>query len=232
LEGSAVDHFGRQIGVRWVLVGVLLVVGFLGLRWITASEARAQAQEAEARAGAKAAKVQANKILEADDSVKVAPHPQRHFLEKGKSYYFSWQNSIGPAVVLEEPRDNWVKVRTDGKARWINLSTVQQVMPDPEVKEEAKEQGETAGWPSSVNAVITLDGKPVKTGSVNFYADQLISASGFGFGQLTVPRLPSWTFKVTVMGDGVPEKYGDKEKTPIKVELKKGQNQLHLDLTK
>lgn len=140
-------HFGRQVGFPWVFVGVLLVVGFLGLRWAALSEAQAQAQAEEqrraaeeARARAEAAKQLAEKEelrkAQAEEAARrAAPVRTSHFLERGKSYYFTWQESIGPAVVLEEPRDNWVKVRTNNSEQWINLLTVHRVMPAPQAKE-------------------------------------------------------------------------------------------------
>ena len=45
LEDSAVVQFEKQIILRWVLVGVLLIGAFLGLRWAAISEAQAQAQD-------------------------------------------------------------------------------------------------------------------------------------------------------------------------------------------
>jgi hypothetical protein len=149
LEGTAVHYIGRQIGVRWVLMGLLIVAGFLGLRWTAISEAQTQTQdraqqieelrraEAEARAKAEAAKQQAEQLLAKSllEQNKAPVPVQKHFLEKGKSYYFVWVNQLGgqTCVVLEEPKDSWVKVRDgNNQEAWINLGLVGKISPAPE----------------------------------------------------------------------------------------------------
>jgi uncharacterized protein (TIGR03067 family) len=162
LEGSAVVNSERQHSFRWVLAGVLLIAAFLGLRW-AATQAQdrdrqieeLRAVEAEARARAAAAKEKLDKLLveQQEELIRKAQTgeaallPQRHFLEKGKSYVFCWQINVGPAVVLEEPRNNWVKVRTsDGYDQWINLSTVHRVLvvPEGKGKKDTDKTGEDA----------------------------------------------------------------------------------------
>jgi hypothetical protein len=56
--------------------------------------------------------------------------PAKHFLEVGKTYRFRSVGTEWPAKVVEEPRDNWVKVEfviVDNKEQetlWINLNQV------------------------------------------------------------------------------------------------------------
>jgi hypothetical protein len=184
---GAMSHFGRQVSFQWIFLGVLLLVGFLGLRWAALSEAQAQEKDKNRESEVQRLLYQ-KAVQEAERALKgvgdlVAPLAQKHFLEKGKSYYFTWQNSIGPAVVLEEPRENWVKVRVKGEEtdEWINLTTVHRVMAAPQAGEK-KEADKKAiqdrlktltqacemyhlnndAWPPSLAALAKLqpDGKP------------------------------------------------------------------------
>jgi hypothetical protein len=56
--------------------------------------------------------------------------PTKHFLEVGKTYRFRFAGTEWPLKVLEEPRDNWVKLEyPDGGNKeqeilWINLNQV------------------------------------------------------------------------------------------------------------
>jgi hypothetical protein len=173
LEGSAMVHIERRGRAGWIFVGVLIIVGFLGLRWAAISEAQVQDRdqqieelrqaEQEARARAEAARrlaVQAQdeaakKVEElknaaaeaarkaeelaravAEAAKKAVPPPQRHFLEKGKSYLFYPLITVSPAVVLEEPRENWVKVRWNDTDQWINLNLVHRITAASEGKEK------------------------------------------------------------------------------------------------
>jgi hypothetical protein len=270
LEGGAVIHFERRFNRRWVLVAVLLIVGFLGLRWAAISEAQAQDRDRQilelrqaeqaARARAEAAKQLAeqaqaeaakkveelrNAAVEAAKKAdelgravaeavrQTAPLPQRHFLEKGQTYTFTWQTRWVNATVDEEPRDNSVRVKvkmrdesTKGQeviqTQWLNLHTVERIA---KVTEAAGEKG-------SVKGVVTFNGKPVPKGTVAFHPEQgkVVAADINEDGQFTAEAIPTGVMRVTVTGGGVPEKYTDKQKTPLAVEIKKGQNQLHIEL--
>jgi hypothetical protein len=60
--------------------------------------------------------------------------PAKHFLEVGKTYRFRSVGTEWPAKVVEEPRDNWVKLETvsaDNKEHeifWVNLNQVSLIM--------------------------------------------------------------------------------------------------------
>jgi hypothetical protein len=52
LEGSAVDHIGRQIGVRWFLVAILFVTAIVsGAGWAASSAARARSEAVQEKKG-------------------------------------------------------------------------------------------------------------------------------------------------------------------------------------
>ena len=61
------------------------------------------------------------------------PGSPKHFLEVGRSYSFAFPNrteSLEPCKVVEQPRDNWVKVKSRGgdATTWINLNQVASIM--------------------------------------------------------------------------------------------------------
>jgi hypothetical protein len=265
LEGSAVIDIKRRGRASWIFVGVLIIVGFLGLRWVILSEAQAQERdlqieelrqaEQEARARAEAARrlavqaqdeavkkveelrnaaVEAAKQAEelaravAEAARKAAPLPQRHFLEKGKSYVFCWQQlNIGPAVVLEEPRDNWVQVRADDTDQWITLSMVHLIMVVREGKEK-KDIGKGAvEAKGTVKGVVTFLGKPVPKGTVAFHPEQGNAVEAeIKDGQCAAKDVPVGSLRVTVTAEGLPEKYAGKEQTPLRFQVQKGENQV------
>jgi hypothetical protein len=222
-----------------------LAVVFLGLRWAAVAEAQDKDRrieelrqvEAEARARAEAARQQAEKIqaelksAKAEQEAKAAPLPARHFLEKGKSYFFSWQNSIGPAVVLEEPRDHWVKVRTGGYDQWINLNTVYRVMTTPEAKDKKDPEKGAVEAKGTVQGVVVFLGKPVTKGKVVFHPEKGSPVEAvIKDGQYTAKDVPAGTLTVTVAAEGLPEIYASKEQTPLMFQVRKGVNQIDLAL--
>jgi hypothetical protein len=244
------SHFGRPVGFQWIFVGVLVLMGFLGLRWAALSEVQAQSQVDEQRRAADEARVRAEEAKQLADKLQavkeelrraqaenaakgVAPLAQKHFLERGKSYYFTWQNSIGPAVVLEEPRENWVRVRVKGEEtdEWINLTTVHRVMAAPqavEKKDADRGAGEARG---TVKGVVTLNGKPVEKGKVTFHPENGKGIeAGIQLGEYSASGVPVGILRVTIYGVGVPKKFGIKDQTPLTVEMKKGENSMDLDL--
>ena len=196
-------HFGRHVGFQWIFLGVLVLVGFLVLRWAALSEAQAP--------------------------------DQKHFLEKGKSYTFSWQDTMGPAVVLEEPRDNWVKVRRLESDMWINLNTVHRVTAAPQAREKKDAEKEAAEAQGTVQGVVTFLGKPVPKGKVTFHPEKgnPVEAVLNENGQYTAKGVPVGALSVTVKAEGLPEKYAAKDTTPLpKVEVRKGANQVDIALNR
>ena len=63
-------QFGRQVGFQWIVVGVLLLVGFLVVRWATLSEAQAQAQVEEQRRAAEEARARAEDARQAAEKAR------------------------------------------------------------------------------------------------------------------------------------------------------------------
>jgi hypothetical protein len=236
--------FGRKVGFQWIfmgvlLLGVLLPVGFLGLRWAALSAAQAQAQDRESEVQ----KLLYQKaVQEAERALKgvgdlVAPLAQKHFLEKGKSYTFSWQDTIGPAVVLEEPRDNWVKVRTkerDGaeKDQWINLNTVHRVTAAPqagEKKDADKGAGEAKG---TVKGIVTLNNRLIEKGKVTFRPEKGKAVEAeIKDGRYTAEGVPVGTVKVLFKGlPGLEINVDTKLNTVREVRVKEGANVFDFNL--
>jgi hypothetical protein len=158
---------------------------------------------------------------------KAAPLPQRHILEKGKSYLFWWQTRNVNAVVTEEPRDNWVKVRAEGADQWINLSNVHGVMVAPEAK------GGKDADKGTVEGRVTFLGKPIEKGKVVFHPEKGNPVEAdIKDGKYTAQGIPVGTFLVTITGEGLPEKYARKNETPLRIECHKGANDANIDLSK
>jgi hypothetical protein len=85
---------------------------------------------------------------------------------------------------------------------------------------------------ATVKGVVTLQGKPVPKGRIIFHLanDQFVGAKLNKDGQYTVDRVPVGQHKVTVEGEGVPAQYGTDEKTPLRVEINKGNNTIDVQL--
>jgi hypothetical protein len=236
LEGGAVDHFERRGSASWALVAILILAVALGVCWANATAVRAQQREREkaeeARARAEEARSAAQAKQLADQAKKVAPLPPRHFLEKGKSYSFynAAQNHCQSGVVVEEPRDNWVKLRDgDNQDVWVNLGLVLKVLPALEAKGGKDADKGAVEGKGTVRGMVNVKGKPVEKGEVRFYSEQPVVIVVIKDGRFEVV-LPPGVMRVTIKGDGVPEKYGDKDTTPLKVEVKQGPNQFDFDL--
>jgi hypothetical protein len=230
LEGDAVNHFERRGRASWALVVILLLVAALGVGWaytaVRAQEARARAEEALAAEQAR---------QQAEQAKKAAPLPQRHFLEKGKSYTFVWQNErIGPAVVLEELRDNWVKVRVppEDMDQWVNLSTVQRFWVIPEAKGGKDTDKGAAEAKATVQGVVTFNGKPVANGRVSFHPEKgkAVEAETNEDGIYSAKDVPVGSLWVTVTAKRLPEKYAGKDQTPLRFQVQKGVNQVDIAL--
>jgi multidrug efflux pump subunit AcrA (membrane-fusion protein) len=249
-------HFGRKVGFQWIFVGVLLIVGFLGLRWAALSEAQAQDRDLQlddlrkAVAAAQDRAEQAKKVeerlrAEAEDLARKAKEaatallPPGHFLEKGKSYSFYGQDLIGPAVVLEEPRENWVKVRTkerggEEKDQWLNLNTVHRVVPAQQVREKKDADKGAVKATGTVKGIVTLNGKPVGKGKVTFHPEtgEAIEADLNEDGSYSAKDVPVGSIGVTIKAEGVPAVYADKNKTPFKFQVSRGENVLDMEVKK
>jgi hypothetical protein len=161
--------------------------------------------------------------------VRVAgPVPKSHFLEVGKGYTFSWPHASLSGTVVEEPRDNWVKVKhliAEGKEAvyWINLTTVLHVMADLEVKVET----------GSVKGTIALDGKPIEKGRVAFHPEKGKAVEAdIRDGAFSAGEVPVGLLRVTINTVGAPTRYADRNKTPLVIEVKKGENPVSVQLTK
>jgi hypothetical protein len=238
---GAMSQFGRPVGFQWIFIGVLLIVGFLGLRWASLSEAQAQEKDKNRE---ELKKEELQKLLylkavqEAERALKgvgdlVAPLAQKHFLEKGKSYSFSWQDSIGPAVVLEEPRENWVKVRVKDRDRggeeidqWINLNTVHRVVPTPQAREKKDAEKGAVETKGTVKGIVTLNGKPVEKGKVTFRPEKgdPIQAE-IKDGRYTAEGVPVGTARVILKGlPGQDINVDTNLNTVLEVRVKEGEN--------
>jgi hypothetical protein len=241
--------FGRKVGFQWIflgvlLLGVLLPVGFLGLRWAALSAAQAQAQDKDRESEVQKL-LYLKAVHEAERALRglgdqVAPLAQKHFLEKGKFYNFSWQDTIGPAVVLEEPRENWVKVRVkdrdrggEEKDQWINLNTVHRVVPTPQAGEKKDAEKGAVETKGTVKGTVVFLGKPIEKGTVTFYPemDKSIEAE-IKDGKYTAEGVPGGPYKVTIKAEGLPVRYTDKDTSELKFQVSRGENVMNLSLTK
>jgi hypothetical protein len=162
-------------------------------------------------------------------AVRVAgPAPKPYFLEVGKNYVFSWPHGSLFGAVVEEPRDNWVKIKNqiaEGKEAtyWINLTKVLHVMADLEARVET----------GSVKGTIALDGKPIEKGRVAFHPEKGKSVEAdIKDGAFSAAEVPVGSVRVTIHTEGAPVKYADKNRTPLAIEVKKGENPVIVQLTK
>jgi hypothetical protein len=187
-------------------VGLLLALGSasMSLAWLGRSEAVAQVPAAKAPA-----------------------------LVRGKAYLFSSQSGWLRAVVTEEPRDNWVRVRApveQGREanQWINLGLILRVMEDTPGEADT----------GDVKGKVTIDGELVLKGKVIFYpeAGDPVEAD-IKNGSYSATDVPAGTVRVTVLGqtekkESVPQRYADKERTPLRLRVRKGESTLDLTLAK
>jgi hypothetical protein len=176
----------RKIAVS---VGLLLVLGAVsfGLAWLGRSDAVAQ-----------------------------GPAGRAPVLRQGKAYLFSSQNGWLRVVVMEEPRDNWVRARGPAEQgrevpQWINLAHVVRIVE--EAAGEAAESGDVKGS-------VTIDGEAVVKGKVTFYPEigDPIEAEIKG-GGYSATEVPAGTGRVTDDGhtkNGAkdPPSYPEKQRTP------------------
>ena len=105
---------------------------------------------------------------------------------------------------------------------------------------------------ATVTGKVTMNGKPLEFGDIGFHSDngavvanaKIINGGSFSIGANA--QLPPGNYKAVIIanetsvskGPGAvvmpkcitPEKYGTKESTPLKVELKAGANTANFDL--
>lgn len=79
----------------------------------------------------------------------------------------------------------------------------------------------------TVKGTVTLDGKPLPGGRIIFHlgADQFVGAK-IKDGAFKLDRAPAGTHKVTVESPGLPARYTSEEQSALRVEVKKGANEL------
>ncbi len=227
-------HFKQLISLRWIFVGVLLTVGFLGLRWTASSEAQAQAQDKDRRLYQKAVEEAERALKEVGNLV--APLPRSKFLEKDKQYTFYWPTKSANAVVAEEPRDNWVKVKVkvgiDRKGQeviptqWINLNTVESITEITEA-EGNKEAKKGAVKPKgTIKGMVILKGEPVQQGTITFHPEngKAVEAE-IKDGQYAAEGVSVGSHVVTVKAGGVAAVYANWKTTPLTIDVNNEENQ-------
>jgi hypothetical protein len=83
-----------------------------------------------------------------------------------------------------------------------------------------------------VTGTVTINGKPLSAAKVAFHLDdEFVGAKTKVDGKYTVNRLAPGTFKVTIEGKHVPEKFASDDKTPLVAEIKAGKNVLDFALS-
>lgn len=82
-----------------------------------------------------------------------------------------------------------------------------------------------------VSGTVTVQGKPLTAGKVVFHLEngQFIG-SKIKDGKYAIDRVPTGTYKVTIEGKGVPDKFNRDETTPLTVEVKEGEGIFDFDL--
>jgi hypothetical protein len=84
---------------------------------------------------------------------------------------------------------------------------------------------------SAVKGVVTLKGQPLAKGRIFFHLDQdQFVGAKIKDGEYAVAKVPVGTWRITVEGKGIPATYSDEEKTPLKVEVQKDNNNINLEL--
>jgi hypothetical protein len=83
----------------------------------------------------------------------------------------------------------------------------------------------------SVEGKITLNGKPIEKGKVAFHPEKGKPVEAdIKDGDYAAKGVPVGTVRITVKAEGVPPKFGGANTTTLTAEVKKGKNNLDLDL--
>jgi hypothetical protein len=84
---------------------------------------------------------------------------------------------------------------------------------------------------SPVKGKITLQGKPIAKGRIFIHLekDQFVGAK-IKDGEFAMDKVPVGEWIITVEGEGIPARYSDEEKTPLKVRVTAGGNKVSLEL--
>jgi hypothetical protein len=85
---------------------------------------------------------------------------------------------------------------------------------------------------AKVTGTIAFNGKPLSAAKVTFhFGDEFVGAKINDDGKYTVNRIAPGTYKVTIEGKHVPEKFTSDDKTPLMAEIKAGKNAIDLNLS-
>lgn len=85
---------------------------------------------------------------------------------------------------------------------------------------------------AKVTGTIAFNGKPLSAAKVTFhFGDEFVGAKIKDDGKYTVNRIAPGTYKVTIEGKHVPEKFTSDDRTPLVAEIKAGKNEIDLSLS-
>ena len=95
--------------------------------------------------------------------------------------------------------------------------------------------GTAAAADNQVSGNVILNGTRIGSGKITLYLKSgefvgtVINDGRYSF---TKVRVSPGSFNVTIEGDGVPAKYGHEKATPLRVEVKAGENTFDFELVK
>jgi hypothetical protein len=86
---------------------------------------------------------------------------------------------------------------------------------------------------ASIEGKILFKGKPVTEGKVAFHPEKgkPIEVTIREDGAYSADKVPVGEMKITVDAKGVPAKYADPKKTPLRCDVEKGRNTFNLELS-
>ncbi len=85
----------------------------------------------------------------------------------------------------------------------------------------------------NLEGTVTVDGKPLDKGKIVFHPkDAKAIEVEIKDGSYSAKDVPAMSMPVTVEGEGVPKAFTDARTTPLKIEVKKGQQRADFDLKK
>ena len=88
---------------------------------------------------------------------------------------------------------------------------------------------------TQVRGNISLAGEPLKSGKLTLYLQNgefVGTAVNNGRYSFSKVQVPTGTFSATIEGEGVPAKYGHQNATPLRIEIKAGENQFDFVLAR